>query len=86
MTIKQLKKQISKLPDNMKIYLMSDGEGNDCKELDEADADVIVMEGEYGDAEVFDPNGSADDAMMSEEEWADFKKGCKKVLLLWPVG
>ena len=81
MTVKELKECITNLPDNMEIFLSSDDEGNSYRPMNSADTDGIVV---YEDSEynVYSDKWTADDACMELDEWDEFLKN-ERSLILW---
>lgn len=81
MVIKELKELIGSLPDNTEVILQKDSEGNGYSPLAIVDPDAIYVEETGWSGEVFSTDWSADDADMSEEEWADLLKKPRCVVL-----
>jgi len=70
MTVKELKKELAKFPDDMELVLQIDPEGNGYHEVRGIDGDGIMTE----DNECYDATWTADEAGMEEEEWKEFLK------------
>jgi len=79
MNIKELKEVISKLPDDMEVILQKDPEGNGYSPLSGADPDAVYMEGD-----VYAMEWTAEDACMTNEEWAGIKAK-PRALILYPM-
>lgn len=84
MNVKELRKALEKLPDDMTIVLQKDAEGNGYRRLAGADPDGLIMEDGY-DMVVYDKSWDADDACMDEEEWEEAKEEKETCVVLWPV-
>lgn len=82
MKVSELIEELQGLDPNMDIYLQKDAEGNGYEPLRVADPTCIVREeGGYGEFEVYSDSYSADEADMSEEEWAEVKAGPRCLVL-----
>lgn len=84
MKVKDLKKAIDNLPDDMEVILQKDSEGNGYSPLDGADPNAIYIEETpwYGD--VYDIEWTADEAGFDEDEWNEIKAK-PKALILYPI-
>ena len=81
-TVKQLKADIAKLPDDMVVYVQKDAEGNGYRVCAGADPDGVLIDDSYH-AEIYSGDWSADDADMDEDEWEEFKSK-PRVLVIYP--
>ena len=84
MTVKELKQEIESLPDDMLVILQKDAEGNGYSPLSGTDTDVIYIPDSTYSGDVYDSNWTADDACLSESEWAELQTK-PKALILYPV-
>ncbi len=86
MNVKQLKKAIALLPDDMEVYLQTDPEGNGYYPLRCSDSDAIATSNEdgYRPEEVYSLDWTAEDCCLSEEEWAEIKRENPRALILAP--
>lgn len=84
MTIKELKEAIDHLPDDMEVILQEDAEGNGFSPLIGGDPDAVYISDTTYSGAVFSMDWSADDACMSEEEWAEIKAK-PRAFILHPV-
>ena len=84
MNIKELKEAIKDLPNDMEIILQKDAEGNGYSPLRGADPDSVYIAETTWSGEVYSMGWSADDAAMSDEEWAAIKSKVR-ALILFPV-
>lgn len=84
MKIKELIEALKAYNEELEIILQKDSEGNGYIKL--YSADIVLSEDEitYYTNSVYNPHWSADDADMTKEEWADFKKTAHKYLVLAP--
>lgn len=82
MNVKELKEIIDNLPDDMEVILQRDAEGNGYEGLRCVDPDCLMREFGY-ECEVYSTEWSADDAGFEEDEWEEFKKQ-PRVLVLSP--
>ena len=79
MTVKELKEELAKFPDDMELYLQIDPEGNGYHSVRGIDPDGILTE----DGEIYDASWTADEACLEEEEWEEMKKQ-KRVGVVYP--
>ena len=84
MTIKELKREIDNLPDDMEVILQKDGEGNGYSPLASADADMVYIPETTWSGEAYAMCWSADDCCLSEDEWKEMKSKPRS-LILHPV-
>lgn len=70
MNVKELKKELENLPDDMELVLQIDSEGNGYEQVRGIDPNGI----ETPDGDIYDRRWSADDACMEEDEWEEIKK------------
>jgi predicted Abi (CAAX) family protease len=84
MKIIDLKKIIEHLPDDMEIIIQKDSEGNDFSPLSEVDDNCIYIPDSTWSGDVYSKEFSADDMLMSEDEWEEMKKK-PSVCVLVPV-
>jgi hypothetical protein len=88
MTIGKLKEQIKDIPDDMEIILQKNAEGNGYETIAGVHTECFYVKGSSGwDAQLYDPNWSADDAGFDDEvEWEEFKieHESGKVALIFP--
>jgi len=84
MNVKELKKAIANLPDEMEIILQKDSEGNDYSPLRGADPDAVYIPETTWYGEVYSMNCTADDACMEDKEWEDIKSK-PRALIFYPV-
>lgn len=84
MNIKELKKIIDNLPDDMEVILQKDSEGNGYSPLSGGDTEAVYIpeEGWYG--EVYSTKWTAEDADMEDEDW-DGILAQPRVLVLYPM-
>ena len=82
LTVKELKEVISKLPDDMRVFVQKDSEGNGFAEAHYADPDGVLVIDEYH-AEVYNAEWSSDEADMDEDEWQDYLEK-PRVLVIAP--
>lgn len=83
MNVKELKEAIMNLPDDMKIYMSRDEEGNNFNELYEVNTNNIVIDDGRRNIDVYDPDWTADDCLLDEEYWEELKKNPRSIVL-WP--
>ncbi len=85
MTVAELKLQLEFLPDDMKVIVQKDAEGNDYSPCEGVDSEAVyVPETEwYGKA--YSLTGNSEDAGMTSKEWKELKKNNKRVLIIYPV-
>ena len=84
MKVKELRAILSALPDEMKVILQKDGEGNGYSPLSGADSDAIYLEDSTWSGEVYDTSWTAEEACMDEPGWESFKQR-PRCLILYPV-
>lgn len=72
MNIKELKAAIEDLPDDMRVILQSDSEGNGFRWASCGEPDGVVIEDSGWYAEIYSSVWSADEADMEPEEWAEY--------------
>lgn len=82
MTVKELKKELENLPDNMEVILQKDAEGNGYSPLSGVDAAVVYIPDSTWSGDVYSvEEWSADDAGMNEDEWTEIKTKPRSVVL-----
>lgn len=84
MNVKELKEAIDSLPDDMQVILQKDAEGNGYSPLEGVDTECIYIAHSTWDGEVWSTEWTAEDADMDEEDWEDFKKNPRS-LVLYPI-
>ncbi len=84
MTVKELKQELSLLPDDMEVILQKDSEGNGYSPLSGADPNAVYIPDSTWSGQVYSTKWSADDADMDEDEWEQLKAK-PKALILYPV-
>lgn len=84
MTVKELKKEIIDLPDEMEVIMQKDGEGNGYSPLSYVDHNAVYIPETTWNGEVYFTEWSAEDACMNEKEWEDIKSK-PQALILGPV-
>ena len=84
MTVKELKEAVANLPDEMEVVLQKDSEGNAYSPLSGADPNSVYIAETTWCGEVYSMEWTADDACMTESEWAEIKLK-PKTLILNPV-
>ena len=84
MNRKELYEIIKDLPDDMKIILQKDSEGNDCSPLAGADPNCIYIPENTWSGTVYSTELTAEDYYMDEDEWNEIRSK-PKVLVLYPV-
>lgn len=77
MKVKELKKALSKLPNDMEIWLQRDPEGNGYSPLEGADSEVVIAD----EDSIFSLNWSAGDCCLEEDEWEELKKKPRSLIL-----
>ena len=88
MTVKKLKAMLSKLDDSTVILLSKDSEGNAYSPLagyDSGYVDRDEVKSYYIDSYFSEGYDFRDNGFESEEEWQEYKKKAKKVIVLCPV-
>lgn len=80
-TVKELIEELKKLPPNAQVILQKDGEGNGFSPLSGVSGSCIYVPESSWHGEVYDTNWSASDACMSDEDWTEFCKQEKCVIL-----
>lgn len=84
MNIGELKEIIKDLPDDARVILQSDSEGNDFRWADGADFDGVIVEDFGWNAEIYSSSWSAEDADMDENDWQELLAK-PRVLVIFPV-
>lgn len=85
MTVKELKKELENLPDDMEVILQKDSEGNGYSPLSGVDAAVVYVPDSTWSGDVYSvEEWSADDACMDEDEWAEIKTK-PRAAVLFPI-
>lgn len=84
MNIKELKDAIKDLPDDMEVILQKEAEGNGYSPLYDVDPYCVYIPESTWSGYVYSIYWTADDAIMSEEEWDQLKKEPRS-LVLYPV-
>jgi len=81
LTVKELKKIIAKLPDDMEVVVQRDSEGNGYKTAYAADPDCIWSDDEET---IYPTTATAANNCMEEDEWEKMKKEKPRVLVIAP--
>lgn len=84
MTVKELKEVIANLPDEMKVILQKDSEGNGYSPLAGADNETVYIPESTYSGDVYSMRWTADDACMNEEEWDEIRSK-PRALILYPI-
>ena len=86
MNVKELKKALANLPDDMQVILQKDGEGNGYSPLAAVDPDCIYIPDSTWSGAVYSTKSylSAEDHCLEEDEWEEFKEK-PRALVLCPV-
>lgn len=85
MTVIELIAELQELPPNSQIILQKDSEGNDYSPLMGAALGIYVPDNSYSGL-VHDPEGSAEDVCIDENEWEKMKKDPDKAcVVLYPI-
>lgn len=84
MVVRQLKELIVNLPNDMEVILQKDSEGNEYSPLAGGDTDTVYISNNSWSGNVYSTEWTAEDACMSEEDWAKIKLQ-PRVLTLYPV-
>ena len=80
--VKELKEIIADIPDDTRIVLPSDAEGNGYRWAYSADFDGVVVTDDY-EPEIYSSEWDATEADMDEEEWQEYLSK-PKVLVISP--
>jgi len=78
MKVSELIERLKEFDGDLDVYLQEDPEGNGFDIL------YYISEGVWDGDTMYDPEWSANDACMEEEEWSDFKKKTTRCLVLAP--
>ncbi len=84
MNVKDLKKLINNLPDDMEVIIQKDSEGNGYSPLCGADPDAVYIPDSTYSGEVYSMDWSPEDACKTDEEWAEMKERPRS-LILYPI-
>jgi len=84
MTVKDLIKQLKKLPQDSIVILQKDAEGNGYSPLSYACPDAVYQTDSIWSGQVYSTEWSAEDACMDEEEWETFKRNTPPCVVLVP--
>lgn len=71
MTASELIAELQKLPPEAEVILQKDGEGNSYSPLAAVDGNAVYDPSSTWSGEVYSAEWSADDACMTESEWAE---------------
>ena len=82
MTVKELKEILADVPDDTRIVLQMDEEGNGYRWAYGADFDGVVIEDDYR-PEIYSSEWDATEADMDEDEWQEYLSK-PKVLVISP--
>lgn len=85
MRIKELKKIIAKIDDDLEIILQKDGEGNGYSPLAVVDGKAIYIPNSTWSGDVYSLGWSAEDACMENSEWEKFKTSNPRCVVLAPI-
>ena len=84
MTVKELKKLIENLPDDMLIILQKDSEGNNYSPLQGIDCEAVYIPDSTYSGDVYNTRWSTEDTCKTESEWVEIKK-YPRCLVLYPI-
>ena len=85
MKVKDLIKQLQEEDPELEIFISSDPEGNDIREIPESClGEVSIYQKDGIDIQTWPMDWSADDACEDEEEWERMKKTYPKGIILYP--
>ena len=84
MKVKDLIRELKLLDPEMEVILQKDSEGNGFSPLDGVDENCIYVEETSYEGYIYDTTWDADEADMSEDEWAEFLKQ-PRCVVLYPV-
>lgn len=84
MTASELINHLSKVHPDTEIWLSRDPEGNGYAKLEHVQPDAIITDKASYEPTVYDRDWTAEEACMTEDEWADLN--CDEVdhVVLWP--
>jgi len=85
MKVKDLINQLQQLPEDQLVILRKDAEGNSHSPLSGIDGACIYIKDNTWSGDVYSLDWSADDAGMSEEEWAKEKAFGVPCVVLSPI-
>lgn len=86
MTVSELIEQLKTMPQDAKVILQKDAEGNGYRPLDEVDGNCIYIAQTTWAGDVWDTTWSAHDAGYdTEEEWEAVKASNPRCVVLCPV-
>lgn len=85
MTVAELIEQLKACPQDSIVILQKDAEGNGYSPLHAVDAAAIYRSEATWYGEVYSTEWSADDALMDEREWEEFKKSTPPCVVLAPI-
>ena len=82
MLVKELKEILANIPNDTRIVLQSDAEGNGYRWAYAADFDGVVVTDDY-EPEIYSSEWDAEEADMDEDEWQEYLSN-PKVLVISP--
>lgn len=85
MKVKELIEHLKFADLEAEVILSKDAEGNRYSPLSDVGANVFYVPECTWEGQVYDFESSADDNCMEELEWAEFKEGKTRCVLLVPV-
>ena len=80
----ELRKRIADIPDDVEVVIATDAEGNQFKPIDDVSHHFIYVPENAWSGDAYDTTGSAADHDMDPEDWEEFKRR-DRCILLWPV-
>ena len=84
MTVKECIEILEKLPQDYKVILASDNEGNKFSPLTSIEDNSIYVPETKRSGEVYNTRWSVKDVGLSEKEWNNIKNNNEKVIVLYP--
>ncbi len=84
MTVKDLREALEGLPDDARVIMQEDSEGNGYRWVEGAAFDGVLVEDNGWHAEISNADWSADDACQTQEDW-DAMLAAPRVLVIHPV-
>lgn len=81
MNVKDLKELIKNLPDDMEVILQKDSEGNGYSPLDDVDSNCVYIAESTWSGDVISLDWTAEEACMTDEEWAETQTKTKSLVL-----
>lgn len=84
MTIKELKKKIKNLPDDMQIIIQKDSEGNAYSPLADINSNAVYVPNSTWSGDIYCTDWTTEEACLPESYWKEIKYE-PKALILIPV-